>query len=153
MKPLLSIIAIAFFAFTVGCATSIKGDNQPSVMTANGPNILNARAEPEVVILNRDLQPTIAGEMLADVKDFKYPVSDVEVKFQALPLVIPMEHVAGSTWRAEFTPQQLQMLAVTGQTVSYKADIVATNSQGETATSSTPLNISVEAPETSRLAS
>jgi hypothetical protein len=154
MKSLNSVLTASvatslILFFSSGCATSIKGDNEPSVMTANGPNILNARAEPEVVVLNRDLQPTMMGEMLADVKDFKYPVSHVEVKFQDLPLVIQMEHVAGSTWRAEFTPQQLQMLSVIGKTVSYKADIVATNSRGETTTSSDPLNISVAAPETS----
>jgi hypothetical protein len=62
-------------------------------------------------------------------------------------LVIQMERIAGSTWRAEFTPQQLQVLAVSGRTIGYKADIVATNSQGETAKSSDPLNIYINTPE------
>jgi hypothetical protein len=157
MKSLYSVIysvmitsaTASLLVLSSGCATTIRGDNEPGIMTANGPNILNARAEPEVVVLNRDLQPTMIGEMLADVKDFKYPVSSVEVKFQDLPLVIQMEHIAGSTWRAEFTPQQLQMLSVSGRTVSYKADVVATNSKGETTTSSDPLSISVASPEPS----
>jgi hypothetical protein len=151
MKTSLAIIAASLLALiaTSGCATPIQGDNQPGVMNAKGPNILNARSEPEVVVLNRDLQPTVAGEILADVKDFRYPVTTVEVKFQDFPLVVQMEHIAGSTWRAEFTPQQLQMLSVSGKTVSYKADIVATNTQGDTAKSLNPLSVSVTAPETS----
>jgi homogentisate 1,2-dioxygenase len=147
MKPLLSVVACSVLLLLGGCASSIKGDSQPSVMHAKGPNILNARSEPEVVILNRDLQPLLPVEVLADVKDFKYPVTSVQVKFQALPLVIEMERVAGSTWRAEFTPQQLQVLAVSGKTVTYKADIVATNTKGDTTTSPDPLNVYINAPE------
>jgi hypothetical protein len=148
MKFSLFFVAASLLLINSGCSSSsIKGDTQPTVMSEKGPNILNARSEPEVVILNRDLQPLLPVEVLADVKDFRFPVTSVEVKFQGLPLVVQMERVAGSTWRAEFTPQQLQVLAVSGKTTTYKADIVATNTQGVTTKSSAPLNVYVNAPE------
>jgi hypothetical protein len=147
MKLSLLFFAASFLLINSGCSSSsIKGDTQPVVMSEKGPNILNARSEPEVVILNRDLQPLLPVEVLADVKDFRFPVTSVELKFQGLPLVIQMERVAGSTWRAEFTPQQLQVLAVSGQTMSYKADIVATNTQGVTTKGNEPLNVYINAP-------
>jgi hypothetical protein len=148
MKLSLFFVVTSLLLMNSGCSSSsIKGDTQPTVMNVRGPNILNARSEPEVVILNRDLQPLLPVEVLADVKDFRFPVTTVDVKFQGLPLVVHMERVAGSTWRAEFTPQQLQVLAVSGKTMGYKADIVATNTQGVTNKSNEPLNLYINAPE------
>jgi hypothetical protein len=131
-----------------GCSSSPRATDQPIVMNENGPNVLNARAEPELVQLNRDLQPEEPGEIVADVKDFKNPVTSVQLKFQNVPVQVPMENIGGTTWKGELTPSQLHMLAVQGQTVVYKANVIATDAAGLSAQNSQALDLLVSTPKT-----
>jgi hypothetical protein len=136
-------------AFTLGgCASSPKNSaSKPTEISADHPSIVNARAEPEVVTLNRDLQPNQEAEVLADVKDFKANVVSVTLKFRDIPLEVPLENIGGTTWRAALSPQELQSLAVSGRTVRYKADIIARDDRGEIARSPDAINIEIQAPD------
>ena len=80
---------------------------------------------PGVVELNRDFQPMKPAEVLADIKDSNARIDNVTLQFSGIPLEVPMENIGGTTWRAQLTPRQLEMLAVNGQTIHYKANVVA----------------------------
>jgi hypothetical protein len=120
--------------------------NEPIELSANSPTVLNARIEPDIVVLNSEMQPTTPAQIVADVKDFKNRVTDVRLKFADVPLEIPMENIGGTTWRAQLTPQELQMLAVSGKTVKYKTMIVAKSSAGDVSDSGDPVLVAVKAP-------
>jgi len=138
-------------AAVTGCSSAPKNSNgNPNGATeisADHPSVLNARAEPQVVTLNRDLQPNQQAEVLADVKFFKGQISGVTLKFRDIPLEVPLENIGGTTWRAEFSPRQLQALAVSGKTVQYKADVIAKDDQGETAKSPDAIIVVIQAPD------
>jgi len=111
---------------------------------------MNARAQPSTLQLNRNLQANEPAEVLADVKDFRGKVSKVRLKFQDVPITIPMENVAGTTWRAELTPRQIQMLAVAGKSISYEANVIAQNDQGQVSQSTSPVRITIKTPDISQ---
>jgi hypothetical protein len=108
---------------------------------------MNARTTPTTIQLNQNLIPTERPAITADVKDFNHKVSDVRLKFIHVPVEIPMEKVEGTTWRATLSTEQLQLLAVTGRTVRYEANVIANNEKGQTAISQVPITISIKAPE------
>ncbi len=139
-------MGITSLLFSSGCSS---GTQRPVELASNGPTVVNARSEPGTVVLNRDLQPVQPAEVLADVKDFKYNIIDVRLKFRNLPLEIPLENVGGTTWKTELSPQELQQLAVSGKTMKYQADIVAKNSSGDQAKTQDPINITIQAPDLS----
>ena len=97
--------------------------------------------------MNASLQPTQNPDILADVKDFTGKVADVKIRFVNVPLEIPMENVGGSTWQATLSPQQLQMLAVSGKTITYQANIFAKDDQGVTTQTQKPFDVAIESPE------
>jgi hypothetical protein len=134
-------------AAVTGCSSAGKNPNGATEISADHPSVLNARAEPQVVTLNRDLQPNQQAEVLADVKFFKGQISGVTLKFRDIPFEVPLENIGGTTWRAEFSPRQLQALAVSGKTVQYKADVIAKDDQGETAKSPDPITVVIQAPD------
>jgi hypothetical protein len=139
------LIAVGAVFAANGCSSMSKSESKE--FASNGPTVMNARAEPSTVELNRNLQPIQNSEVLADVKDFRGKVTDVRLKFVHVPVTVPMENVGGTTWRARLTPQQLRSLAVSGKTISYDANIVAKNDKGQAATSSSPVTVSIKAPE------
>ena len=117
-------------------------------LSANGPTVINARAEPGVIVLNSDMQPMSPAQVIADVKDFKSRVTDVRLKFLDVPLEVPMENIGGTAWRAELTPQELQMLAVSGKTVKYRARSWLPRTPAEISLQATePLFVAVKAPQ------
>jgi hypothetical protein len=135
-----NLVYVAFglvTAFTVGaCSTMQSGPSDKDMASAStGPAVVYTRVEPSTVELNRDFQPSKPAEVLADVKDFNSKVKDVKLQFENVPLEIPMENIGGSTWRAQLTPRQLEMLAVNGKTTSYKAHVVARDEDGKSAVS------------------
>ena len=134
-------------AAVTGCSSASKNLNGATEISADHPSVLNARAEPQVVTLNRDLQPNQQAEVLADVKFFQGQISGVTLKFRDIPLEIPLENIGGTTWRAEFSPRELQSLAVSGKTVQYKADVIAKDDQGETAKSPDAIIVVIQAPD------
>jgi hypothetical protein len=72
-------------------------------------------------------------------------VTDVQLQFVNAPLVVPMQKIGGTTWRAELTPDQLRKLAVNGKTMKYRATVVAHDSSG-LVVSSKPLELAIAAP-------
>lgn len=129
-----------------GCSSAQQGP-VPIQLSANGPTVINARPEPGVIVLNSDMQPMNPAQVIADVKDFKSRVTDVRLKFLDVPLEVPMENIGGTAWRAELTPQELQMLAVSGKTVKYRAIVVAKNANGDKSPAMEPLFVAVKAPQ------
>ena len=112
---------------------------------------MNARAEPRVVILNSDMAPMTPAQVFADVKDFNSRVVDVRLKFNDVPIEIPMERIGTTTnWKAQLTPEQLQMLAISGDTVKYKATITAKDLDGNSTKTDQPLFVTVKAPSIAR---
>jgi hypothetical protein len=151
MKKISTTAMCAVLISLAGCASSPSRQSNTmadsATISENGPNVLNARSEPQVVTLNKDLQPVEPGEVIADVKDFKHQITDVRLKFRNLPIEVPMENIGGTTWKAELTPGQLQMLAVSGKTMKYDADVIATNIDGKTAQTKDPVIVAVAAPD------
>lgn len=126
--------------------TSSTGEVQNSA-AAQGPAVAFARTEPGTVELNRDFQPMRPAEVLADVKDFASRIDNVMLQFSGIPLEVPMENVGGTTWRAQLTPRQLEMLAVSGQTIKYKANVVAHDENGKVGKTEQPVDVSVKTPD------
>ena len=135
---------IVFLAAT-GCSS--MGGTHGSEIAATGPTVLNVRVNPDQVELNQSLQPMKPVEIVADVKDFTSKVADVRLRFVHAPIEVKMRNIGGSTWMAQLTPEQLKMLAVSGQIMKYDANIVARDEDGMVATSRAPVTIAIKAPE------
>ena len=131
-----------------GCTTGplAKGKSGQD-LTSNGPNIVDVKSNPGTIELNRSLQPVGPSEVLAEVKDFTSNITEVTLRFIHVPLEVKMEHIGGTTWRAQLTPEQLKTLAVGGQTMRYEANVIAKNEEGQTATTSQPVQVAVKAPD------
>lgn len=127
----------------------MKGGSSEAELAAanNGPAVVSAKTEPGTIELNRDLQPTRPAEVVADIKDFTSKITEVKLQFANIPLEIPMENVGGSTWRAQLSPRQLEMLAVSGRTTRYEANVIAKNEDGKTAMTKNPVEVAVKAPD------
>lgn len=150
--PIVIGIALSVITFAAGCSTiGGKQESSGQEISASGPTIMNARSNPETFELNNRLQPMQTAEVYADVKDFTSQIRNVRLRFLHVPIEVPMQRVAGTTWRAELTPQQLKALAVSGQTMNYEANVIATNEKGQTAVAKEPLKVAVKAPDVTQL--
>ena len=127
------------------CSSTGKSKSGQDLATT-GPTIVDVKTNPGTFEVNRNFQPNRPPEIIAEVKDFTSPVSDVRIRFVNVPMEIPMEHVAGTTWRAVLTPEQLKQLAVGGQTMNYQVRVVAKSSDGMTTTSADTTNVAVKTP-------
>jgi hypothetical protein len=125
----------------------MPGQESSEQLSASGPSILNARAQPSTIELSTKLQPHEPAEVLADVKDFNSNITDVRLRFLHVPLEIPMKNIGGTTWRAILTQKQLQLLAVAGKTMNYEANVIAKNEAGQTSATHSPVNIAVKTPD------
>jgi hypothetical protein len=108
--------------------------------------ILTARTEPGTIELNRDLQPLRVPVVQADVRDFHSKVKEVMLEFDNIPVTVPMKNVGGDTWEVELDDRALEMMAVSGQTTKYGAEIIAVNEDGKKGLSEKPVEIAVKAP-------
>jgi len=126
----------------------MKGEKSGEDIAARGPTVVDVRSNPKTIELTGSSQPQ--AEVLADVKDFNVKVSDVRLRFLHVPLELPMEHVEGSTWRAKLSRNQLERLAVSGQTTKYEANVIARNTKGEITVSEKPVTIAIKAPQAVR---
>jgi hypothetical protein len=140
----LSLAALA--AAGTSCSSMPRAESSQDISVL-GPTVLDAHAVPGTIELNRDLQPMQPAQVVAQVKDFKSEISSVQLRFQHVPLEIPMHLVGGSTYSAELTPNQVQMLAVSGRTVQYSAMVIAHDSAGKVGTSSQPVTVSIKSPQ------
>jgi len=154
MKTKSQILKMVLFsagtALIASSCSSMSSSESGDKITATGPTIMNARTTPTTVELNRDLQPLQKAEVMADVKDFNSKVTDVRLKFKNIPIQIPMQHIQGTTWRAQITQRQLQMLAVSGKTIKYDASIIARDERGMTGESASNISVAIKAPDLSR---
>jgi hypothetical protein len=152
MKTPRPVLGSILLVLAGGCASTSDQALSGSQLSSTGPTVLTAHTEPGTIELNRDLQPLKPAEIIADVKDFKASVTDVKLQFIHVPLEIAMSNVGGTTWRAELSTRQLQMLAVSGRTMKYEANVIAKNEEGRTAISREPVQVAIKAPDLSQQA-
>jgi hypothetical protein len=143
----LTVVSLGLLINLTGCASMSGQPESGKDIASTGPTIMNARTTPTTIQLNQNLVAVEKPAITADVKDFNHKISDVKLKFVHVPVEVPMENMGGTTWRATLSTEQLQLLAVTGKTVRYEANVVASNDKGQTAISQTPVTISIKAPE------
>jgi hypothetical protein len=152
MRPTKNAIFVTSFltlaaVLAAGCSSSpFRRSTGGEELSQTGPTVLNARTEPGTFEVTRTLRPIQTPTILAEVKDMTAEVDSVRIMFNNAPIMIPMERVAGTTWRATLTPEQIKRLAVSGKTMKYDASIVAINSKGRQSQSAT-LDVLVKAPE------
>lgn len=147
-KPFLFLLAAA--ALTTSSCSTIQGKESGEKIASSGPTVLFARTQPGTIELDRDLVPIQSAQVLADVKDFKSKITDVKLQFQNVPLEVPMENIGGTTWRAVLSPRQLELLAVSGKTIKYDAQVVARNEEGQVGMSEKPVQVAIKAPDISK---
>jgi hypothetical protein len=104
------------------------------------------RTEPGTIELNRDLQPIRVAKVQADIQDLHSEVTEVTLQFDNVPLTVPMTKVGGTTWEVQLDSHALEMMAVSGETAKYGAQIMAKNADGKQALSDRPVVVSVKAP-------
>jgi hypothetical protein len=145
LVPILGVVASICVA--TACSTS-RGPSTGADLSASGPTVVSVQSKPSTIELTRELAPTEPGaSVVAEVKDFTSAVSEVNLRFINVPLSIPMTYLGGTTWQAQLTPEQLKILAVGGRTMSYAANVIARNEEGQTAVSSEPVTVAVKTPD------
>lgn len=147
-----SLLPLTLFALSTGCSTFSGGGTTGEELAASGPTVVDVRMNPETVELDTRYQPSQNAEIIAEVKDFTSKISNVKLRFVRVPMEVPMQHVGGTTWRAQLNPDQLRTLAVGGQTVRYDVNVIAENDDGQVAVSKEPLTVAVKSPDLSRQA-
>jgi hypothetical protein len=141
-----SFLILVFLLATQGCSSPAPKPELGKDLAAIGPSILHIQLVPQVITLDSQLNATPLPQVTADVKDFRSKVTQVILRFKHIPLEMPLEPIGGTTWRAIFSTDQLQNLAVTGGSVRYEATLVAKNQLGETTESNPPFVITIRAP-------
>jgi hypothetical protein len=141
--PLLPLLT-AFLA--TACATAPQENSQNLAGGREGPAIIESHSEPRTIELNRNFQPMHPSTVVADVKDFTAKIEAVTLRFEAIPMEIPMENLGGTLWRAELTQRQLELLAVTGKTIRYEAHVIARNAEGKVGRTPVPVEVAIKAP-------
>lgn len=129
-----------------GCSSLYRPTAQHPELETAGPTILEAHASPSTIHLTPEREPTGPAEVTAQIEDLSSPIRRVVLRFTLVSLEIPMEHVNGKTWRAPLTPTQIKKLTIGGQTSHFEANVIASNDEGMTTVSSSPVVISIAAP-------
>ena len=150
---------VALIALAGGCATSPPSSTwqaqggKPGAANVQpqapgvGPSVGQGRTEPGIVEINREFQPLRPAQVFADIKDYTSKISEVSLQFAGVPLEVPMENIGGSTWRAQLTPRQLEMLSVSGRTIHYEANVVARDEDGKVGSTRTPIEVAIKTPD------
>ncbi|MFL5812633.1 MAG: hypothetical protein ACJ763_03575 [Bdellovibrionia bacterium] len=139
----LPLLSVALLLITTACSSgpAPKPQSDPG-----SPIILTMRTEPGTIELNRDLQPIRVPKVQADIQDLHSEVTEVMLQFDNVPLTVPMNKVSGNTWEVQLDSHALEMMAVSGETTKYGAQIMAKNADGKKALSDQPVIVSVKAP-------
>ena len=144
MKTTHLLVLSMVTALAVGCSTT----EQKNVEDASrGPVVMNPRSSPEKVELNRYLQAKQPQQFYAEVQDMTSPITEVRARLGGTNVEIPMEKVGGTTYRGELSSDQLKQLAISGQTVEYKAQITARNENGVIGMSKEVAELEIKAPQ------
>ncbi|OFZ18615.1 MAG: hypothetical protein A2X94_01605 [Bdellovibrionales bacterium GWB1_55_8] len=148
----MALLSSAVGAFTLivtvtGCST-IRGEKSGSgeELAASGPTVVDVQVQPETVELNQQNQLNAPAAVVAQVQDIRSDVTNVTIRFLNAPVELPMEHVSGTSWRAEIPTETVQRLAINNQTTTYQANIYARNADGEVGVSREPIDIAIKAP-------
>ena len=92
-----------------GCAsTQMKPTHQQAVATTH---VVETPAKQETIVL-KDVQPPLPGA-----------VSGVTMKFMNSPVEISLKNAGGSTWQSPLTPEQVALLAPSGQPETHTAKV------------------------------
>jgi hypothetical protein len=146
--------AIGFFSvFTLVLMSCSSGPAPVKQSDPESPIILTVRTDPGTIELNRDLQPLRVPKIQADIEDLHSSVTEVTLEFSNVPLTLPMTHVGGGVWEAQLDSRALEMMAVSGQTAKYGAQIVAKNADGKEALGERPVEVAVKAPQLAKASS
>jgi hypothetical protein len=146
-------IIFAVLATQSACTSGpLSSSSSGKEIAAAGPSVLNVRAEPTTVELNQSLIPFGQAKVIADVKDFTAPVTEVTLKFKNVPLAIPMQNTGGTTWVATLGQHDLQNLAVRGKTINYDAEIYAKDQKNQAVLTNSAVTVGIKAPEASTTA-
>lgn len=130
---------------------------------AAGPVIIRPRAETPLLLTTADLSPAKVPNVLAEIKpvDLNSHVSAAKLRLvvdpnsfkqsdpQAAlsqPFDIPMKLIAGTTWGAVISDDQLKKLAINGEEVSYVGRIFAKSDNGGVSVSDDVVRLRVRAP-------
>jgi hypothetical protein len=143
LSPILLGLSLVSFS-----ACSSMGSKSAEELAYTGPTVLDTRTNPGTFELNQQMKPKTQAEVVANVKDFQSKVKDVRLRFNRVPIEVPMQKTKGDEWVARLSQQQLRELAVAGHTMKYEANIIAKNEKGQIATAKSPITITVKAPET-----
>ena len=149
LKTLSPILLSLSLVMISACSTGSKSADDLAYV---GPTVLDAKTNPGTFELNNQMKPKTEAQVVADVKDFNAPVTDVKLRFVRVPVEIPMKKSGNKTdqWVADLSRDQLRELAVAGHTMNYDANIIAKNSKGQVSQTKKPINIAVKAPEGTR---
>jgi hypothetical protein len=143
----MTTVLAAASLLAAGCSSSpLTKKTGGEEISQTGPTVLNPRTEPGTFEVTRTLKPIQTPNIFADVKDMTADIQNVRLMFNNAPITVPMQKVAGTTWRATLSPDQIKRLAVSGQTMKYNASIVATNSKGRQSQSA-QVDILIKAPQ------
>ncbi len=138
------------------CATNTPRLQQ--VATASGPAIINPHANAQVIEASPDLKLAQVPDIETDVKDTGANVKAVQLKitlaqpiegnpgYLEAPFVVPMTHLGGTTWGVSFSSDDLKKLAVNGQDMAYKGQIIAQDDKGAVSTSGDVVSFTVKTP-------
>jgi hypothetical protein len=140
----LSWFSVLFSVIAFGGVSCSSGPSGKDLSTS-GPKVVDVNKNMATIKLDRNLKPE-RPEVYAEIKDFSSPVTDVRLKFVSIPMEIPMKHLVGTTWVAQLTPDQLQKLAIRGQTARYDAKVMAHDKTGKTGASDETITIAIVAP-------
>jgi hypothetical protein len=144
LSPILVSLSLVLFSACSSMGNSKSADD----LAYMGPTVLDAKTNPGTFELNRQMKSKTEAQVVADVKDFQSPVTDVRLRFVRVPVEIPMKKTGkGDQWVADLSQSQLRELAVAGHTMNYDANIIAKNSKGQVATTKKPINVAVKAPD------
>ena len=143
--PILGILT-SLCVMSSACST-LKGEKSAANISTTGPTVVSAKSQPSTFELDRQMQPTSGADVVAEVKDYSSNIAEVNLRFIHVPMTVPMTHIGGTTWSAHFTPEQLKVLAVGGQTIAYDANVIARNEDGQTAVGADTVKIAVKTPD------
>jgi hypothetical protein len=141
------VIGMSLVAFS-GCSSI--GSKSADDLAYTGPTVMETRTDPSTFELNRNLDPKTDTQVVATVKDFNSKITDVHLRFTRVPINIALKKGQGDEWVGTLSKKELRELAVSGHTMKYEAEIIAKNKNGQVATSKSPLDIYVKAPDTTQ---
>ncbi|MDR3608678.1 MAG: hypothetical protein P4M08_15045 [Oligoflexia bacterium] len=164
----LVLVAVSSFV-AAACASpqqsggGTQAAGQTAERSAAGPAIIRPRTVTPILVMTPDLRLAKTPNIVAEIKpvDPTSKVSSANLQLvldQTMvkgtssestlrqPLLVQMKPVAGTTWGASLTDDQLKKLAINGQEVNYIGRIIAKSDNGGTTVSEDIVRLTIAAP-------